>query len=667
MAIEEEFLSEISKSVQRVGDSSESFRATASRQNDSIQRIVKDISSLFRQQSMHQSEMSSAIDDLANQATQNNDKTDALIAHLGDSVSTQNAMLGELRGVKGSIDNLTNQLMMIMGGGAGGGGGMGGGLGGGMGGGRGGGLLTMLGSLVALNGLNNLRQQNSSSNSSAQPQQSATNTQNAAILATIRKKESGSPEGNYQSEDPNSSASGAYGFTKATWKDATSAAGIGTEYANAKDAPREIQDQVADKRVTKLLQRPDVNGDVSRIPIIWMSGNNSGQLTPQQQAANPNTTLEKYQKDWMDEYQKQNTIQQQTAAQQPDANQTAASTAGTSDEYKKFLSERAQQGVDANQLNPDFAEKIVRAIKEAETATGERVSITSGYRTGEKQAQLYANYTGQSYNYNNKIYTPDPDAPRTLAAEPGKSAHEIGHAVDISGGKAREWIRTNAGKFGLSDLGDKDPFHFADKSDEIGNGPQQAYDIAKNTYTQVGNVIDGNVAPKYKVPDIGKTQVFGEAPESETLMSGLGMPAGLGPSSEPTPIGMGDMSSYNIMGGIGAVMGGNALGPSGKMGAAGAALNVLGGIGTSMLQPKPDTRASELNQAAAEQTAQSSTPWVNPDAQPPAPQQPQYQQSPRSDNKPYNDNDDKEITPGWTDRVMNFFSKETSGIFPSLR
>ena len=61
----------------------------------------------------------------------------------------------------------------------------------------------------------------------------------AAMLSEVRRRES---SGNYAAQSTKSSASGAYQFTSGTWKMATQATGIGTQYGSAKDAPQAVQD-----------------------------------------------------------------------------------------------------------------------------------------------------------------------------------------------------------------------------------------------------------------------------------------------------------------------------------------------------------------------------------------------------------------------------------------
>jgi murein DD-endopeptidase MepM/ murein hydrolase activator NlpD len=113
------------------------------------------------------------------------------------------------------------------------------------------------------------------------------------IAKTIRTKESGTPQGDYTIENKQgSSGSGAYQFLDGTWQGLTQSYGIGTEYDRAKDAPREIQDAVAYRRIEEILKLS--RGDVSKVPVAWYTGNIKGKskdVSPQVVTA--------YQKEWM--------------------------------------------------------------------------------------------------------------------------------------------------------------------------------------------------------------------------------------------------------------------------------------------------------------------------------------------------------------------------------
>lgn len=115
---------------------------------------------------------------------------------------------------------------------------------------------------------------------------------NQSILETIRMKESGN---DYSAQNPVSTASGAYQFIDGTWQALTSKYGIGTEYSKAKYAPPEIQDAVADKYVSEILKQ--ANGDISKVPVAWYTGNVNGSSS----AASP-AQVAAYQADWLRVY-----------------------------------------------------------------------------------------------------------------------------------------------------------------------------------------------------------------------------------------------------------------------------------------------------------------------------------------------------------------------------
>jgi hypothetical protein len=119
------------------------------------------------------------------------------------------------------------------------------------------------------------------------------------ILGTIKARES---RGSYtaRNPDPRFTASGAYQFTDATWNDVTRRHGIGIEYRHAADAPPQVQDAVARKHVEDILAR--TGGDVSKVPLVWYTGNAEGRMSPEHLALNQGQTPAAYQQAWLRDY-----------------------------------------------------------------------------------------------------------------------------------------------------------------------------------------------------------------------------------------------------------------------------------------------------------------------------------------------------------------------------
>lgn len=117
-------------------------------------------------------------------------------------------------------------------------------------------------------------------------------------------------------------------------------------------------------------------------------------------------------------------------------------------------------------LNPAFASRLDELMA-AGKAAGVPLSVASGYRTPERQAQLYASDEAEHGG-----------SPSGMVAPPGRSMHERGLAADLSssgglirGGAADQFIGKEAPMFGLTRPMAKEPWH-------VELGPETAQAVA---------------------------------------------------------------------------------------------------------------------------------------------------------------------------------------------
>ena len=100
-------------------------------------------------------------------------------------------------------------------------------------------------------------------------------------------------------------------------------------------------------------------------------------------------------------------------------------------------------------------------MAQAAAAAGVEIRIVSGFRTMAEQEYLYYCYTSCSCNGCN------------LAARPGYSNHQSGHALDLntSAGGVYDWLAANAGAFGFSRTVPSEPWHWEWWGGGPGGGP----------------------------------------------------------------------------------------------------------------------------------------------------------------------------------------------------
>lgn len=128
-------------------------------------------------------------------------------------------------------------------------------------------------------------------------------------------------------------------------------------------------------------------------------------------------------------------------------------------------------------LKSSFDEMLSAAPPEVRAG----VSISSGVRSTERQAQLYADAV--------KKYGSE-EAARKWVAPPGHSQHEKGNAADLhfDTPAAREWVHANAGKFGLAFPLANEPWHV----ENVGarGGPTEGAPIDRSFSSPTGRLFE---------------------------------------------------------------------------------------------------------------------------------------------------------------------------------
>lgn len=130
------------------------------------------------------------------------------------------------------------------------------------------------------------------------------------------------------------------------------------------------------------------------------------------------------------------------------------------DDPSKYLSNVLASGKNATHITgmqSAFSEKLAKMLASMPDDLKGSVSINSGYRSPERQQELWLAAL-QKYG--------SPEAARKWVAPPGNSQHNKGNAADLgySSDAAKQWVHQNAGSFGLSfPLGNED-WHIEDET-----------------------------------------------------------------------------------------------------------------------------------------------------------------------------------------------------------
>ena len=123
------------------------------------------------------------------------------------------------------------------------------------------------------------------------------------------------------------------------------------------------------------------------------------------------------------------------------ASVAAAAPDGELDLRPFLISADRQDHLDG--IRPEFRGALARMFAAAPPEFQAQIRLNSGYRSEERQAQLYQEALAKYGS---------PEAARKWVAPPGKSRHQHGDAYDLQFGSdtAKQWVHANAGQFGLA-------------------------------------------------------------------------------------------------------------------------------------------------------------------------------------------------------------------------
>ncbi|UXT48171.1 phage tail protein [Agrobacterium tumefaciens] len=135
-----------------------------------------------------------------------------------------------------------------------------------------------------------------------------------------------------------------------------------------------------------------------------------------------------------------------------------------------------------------FAEKLAKLLASLPDNLKGSVTINSGYRSVERQQQLWLDAL--------KKYG-SPEAARKWVAPPGNSQHNKGNAADLGYGSdaARQWVHQNAGNFGLSFTLSDENWHIEDadaRNKQTASEIEKLTAAAKQQSDAYGQIIAGS-------------------------------------------------------------------------------------------------------------------------------------------------------------------------------
>ena len=177
----------------------------------------------------------------------------------------------------------------------------------------------------------------------------------------------------------------------------------------------------------------------------------------------------------------------------------ASATGGLADPSKGLAGINKGKGVKFDGLNPEVNKAFMSMVADYYAATGKKINVSDGFRTYAEQAHLYATL------------------PKGRAAPPGRSMHEYGGALDISGEDAAELERLGLlRKYGFTrPVGGEDwhlePAGIQGQLTKAKQDPGFLAEMMKNSYGRGGGGIGTQQsARKYSRNDSYAMKLFNE-------------------------------------------------------------------------------------------------------------------------------------------------------------
>lgn len=134
-------------------------------------------------------------------------------------------------------------------------------------------------------------------------------------------------------------------------------------------------------------------------------------------------------------------------------------------DWTQYSTGGAQRPDSFSGMQPSFSGALEQMFANAPPEIQAELRVSSGYRSPERQAQLWAEAL--------KKYG-SPEAARKWVAPPGNSQHNHGNAADLryASDAARQWAHDNAARYGLAFPLGNEPWHVELAGARGGQAPQ---------------------------------------------------------------------------------------------------------------------------------------------------------------------------------------------------